>query len=413
MVDKRELETIESYISQIQDNKNVDVNLKAIERTLERCFDSKFHLTIIPSKSFTSEFFGMNIYPDTSTIDMIVKKIMNDDVKEKDVQEVWKECKEWFIEIDYKLLYNSQLATNPKEIVAVLLHEIGHTIYANTIVHRLYKVIRFKIIKSNYNLRKLCKNPKFYSLFNLAVLGACESKNFSYIDEKKEIDADRFVVKCGYGVHLDSFITKLIMVTGNANVSRTEHDEENDVAIMAEWSLNNISLLELRRNKLRKDLSTRSSIEKSPFVKKILLRIRDRIFGSKDVHTMEAMTAEYNTMQLYNSIISESFRDFVSGVGKLKKVKQSDLDVIRIEIDRIETLDDKYYVLDLIYDKLNVVNLGLEYYATGNGDRCSQSKDTLNVFRTTLEKYRETVLNMRIIDKQYGLFIKVPKGYEG
>ena len=413
MVDRKELETIESYISQIQDGKSVDVNLKAIERTLERCFGQKFHITIIPSKSFTTEFFGMNIYPDTYTIDRLVLKIMDDNIKEKDIQEVWKECKEWYIEIDHKLLYNTQLDANPKEVVSVLLHEIGHTIYANTIVHRMYKVIRFKIIKSSYNLRKLCKNPKFYGLFSLAVLSACESKNYSYIDEKKEIDADRFVVKCGYGESLDSFITKLIMTTGNDNVSRTEHDEENDISVMVEWSLNNIALLELRRSKLRKELVTRSSMEKSPYVKDILQRIKNKIFGEKEGTTMEAMTAEYNTMKLYNSIITESFKDFVSGAGKLKKVKQSDLDVIRIEIDRIETLDDKYYVLDLIYDKLNIVNLGLEYHATGNSERCSQSKETLKGFKDTLDKYRETVLNMKIVDRQYGLFIKVPKGYEG
>ena len=151
---------------------------------------------------------------------------------------------------------------------------------------------------------------------------------------------------------------------------------------------------------------------KVTMIKNIFKAIKNRFFGDETAGT--AIVAEQQLIMDYRKIMAqESFVEFVSNIGKLKKVKQSDLDIIRVEMDRIETLDDKYYVLDLIYDKLNVINLGLEYYANGNASRCSQSESTLKDYKKQLEEYRMKVLDMKIVDKQYGLFIKVPKGYEG
>jgi hypothetical protein len=70
-------------------------------------------------------------------------------------------------------------------------------------------------------------------------------------------------------------------------------------------------------------------------------------------------------------------------------------------------------VLDLIYDKLDLVNAALDYIEQGKTDKVNQSKSTLTNFKNQLEKLRQTVLNTQVKEKQYGVFIKYPKGYEG
>ena len=412
MINPKELKILEEYFAGIQNKKSVEPNIRGIERTLNRLFDATFHVTIIPSSHVKTVFFGMNIYPCTSTVDLLVDSLMSPKSKSKELEEIWKKCDEWFIEIDDKLIYDKTLDANPQEMVAVLLHEIGHTIYANSVPARLHKVVNYKILKSGYRIQELYKNPKFSKLFDIVVVSACESKNFSYIDTKKEVDADKFVVQAGYGQALDSFITKMIMASNNDLVNRTDKDVEGDIAVITEWSMKTLSMLEIRKEKLRKELEIQEKVTTSPYGKNIFKAIKNRFFGDETAGT--AIVAEQQLIMDYRKVMAqESFVDFVSNIGKLKKVKQSDLDVIRVEMDRIETLDDKYYVLDLIYDKLNVINLGLEYYANDNTSRCSQSESTLKDYKKQLEEYRMKVLDMKIVDKQYGLFIKVPKGYEG
>jgi hypothetical protein len=87
--------------------------------------------------------------------------------------------------------------------------------------------------------------------------------------------------------------------------------------------------------------------------------------------------------------------------------------MLAIEVDKIENNDDKIYVLDLIYDKLDLVNAALDFIDKGKPDKVSQSKQTLLGFKKELETMRAQVLNLQVKDKQYGVFIKYPKGYEG
>jgi hypothetical protein len=115
----------------------------------------------------------------------------------------------------------------------------------------------------------------------------------------------------------------------------------------------------------------------------------------------------------YHKILQESILDFFDSLGKVKKVNNSDIDILSIEVNKIENNDDKIYVLDLLYDKLDIINAALDYIDQGKTDKVSQSKQTLLSMKDRLEKLRQQILNMTIKDKQYGVFIKYPKGYEG
>ena len=148
----------------------------------------------------------------------------------------------------------------------------------------------------------------------------------------------------------------------------------------------------------------------SKFVRQVVTSIKVAIFGEGGDSYKELLTEQY-LVQEHRKIIQEGLNLF-DKYGKLKKISQSDIDIIEIEAGRIENEDDKIYVLDLIYDKLDLINAGLQLINEKKQDKVPVSKDKLLNFKSQLEKLRKQVLETPI-NKQYGLFIKYPVGYEG
>lgn len=401
---------IEKCFTEIKQKESVDSNLSRISTALNRMFDIKFNISIVENK--TNRFFGMSIYPTKNIIDSMVNSIINEKSSESIIVELWQKNKEWFLEIDSILLYDKNLNANPTEITAVLLHEIGHIVASNEIPMRINRIIRFKFTEMDYKLRRLCQNTKLQQLFNLVIVDACGDKNYHYVNLKSERIADKFVEKIGYSDELNNFITKLISTSGNSLVNKGDYDVENNIRIMVNWSLENISELEFRRNKLKQTLRTEILKNPSFFVKSIIDNIRLTFFGQDNNQVLESME-EMTLLNIKKKILTESVVTWFNDIGKIKKVSQSDIDIIGMEVDKITNTDDKIYCLDLIYEKLELIDTALSYLANNQADRVVQSKQTLITMKTQLEKMRERILALQIKEKQYGVFIKYPKGYEG
>ena len=144
------------------------------------------------------------------------------------------------------------------------------------------------------------------------------------------------------------------------------------------------------------------------------MNIKSQFFGKEEAQdNYKALVNEQYLIEGHRQYVKEGFLNLFDKYGKLKRLNQSDLDVLTIEISKIENEDDKIYVLDRIYDELDLINAGLDLLQTGSKDRVPVSKDTLMGFKTQLEKMRKQVLDIQIKPKNYGLFIKYPKGFEG
>ena len=411
----KDLLLLESYIEEIQLKENVKVNLNAINRLLQRLFDSKFTCSIIEHNPMSNdEFFGAYVYPSKDVINQIINSILEEGSKSVSVVELWKKCDEWTIEIDGALLYDNHLKASPAEVVAVLLHEIGHTVYANTIPQRLYKSIKMSTVKLTFRIKQICKIPKVSKIFQIPVLGACQSKNFRYVYDRPEMEADKLVVKMGYGEELNSFITKLVACSNNRIVNRTEKDVDYDVNTIVNWTVENISALEIRKTKLKQTLKTQADTTNSSMLKACYNDIMDE-FVRDDVENFELnlMKEAYFFERSCNSVVEEGLKEFFDKFGKVKKIKPMEIDVIRIEIQKIKKIDDKFFVLDEIYSILNRIDVALQYIEEGKSNKCAQSKETYLAFQKELFEMRDQVLNMEIPETQYGVFVKMPKGYEG
>ncbi len=419
--------SIEKCFFKIKNKENIDENTRQIEIILKRIFDMDFKLHI--TQNNTNEFFGMSVYPSESTMDKMIESILSKKSSSKELVELWKDNDTWYIEIDSILLYDMKLNANPSEIVAVMLHEIGHIVYSQTVPEKLNRILRYSVMKLNYQLKVLAANKKIRKLFNLAILETCNSKSFSFVsDKRRESIADKFVVKYGYGEALNSFITKLIASQGNSLVDKTESEKDNDVKIIVNWTINNIRELEFRKTELKHALKVEMLKTPSKVTRTTIQNIYTDFFGSvtdtyrmllSEQYTGESrdiyseMQAESNLYRTVERVLTEAKGSMFSNIGKVKKIKQSDIDILYAESERIDTNDDKIYLLDKLYAMLDTVNYSLELIDEGKGNKVAVSKQTLLNQREQLEKIRSNIINTKILDKSYGLWVRYPRGYEG
>jgi hypothetical protein len=401
---------LEECFRDIKMKHNIPASLERIQRIIKRNFDIDFTISIVDND--TNQFFGMSIYPSKNQIQMLIDNILNKKASSDVIVELWQKNKSWVLEMDSILIWDSRLNTNPAEMVAVLLHEIGHIVYSNTVPQRINKILRYKMMTASITVRKLIEWPKAQRLVQLVFIEACSSKNYRYVNLNTERVADTFVTKMGYGENLDEFINKLIASQGNSLVNRTDSQLDRDVTAAVNWTFTNIGDLEFRKTGIRVALQAELLKSPSRFVKEVVYDIKKVFFNEDSDQYATAVTEQYLVSE-FNTIVKEGLLSIFDKNGKVKKINQSDVDILVVEASKIENEDDKIYVLDLVYDKLNTINAALDMIQNGNKDKVIVSKDTLMAFKSQLEKIRLMALETPIRPKQYGVFMKYPKGYEG
>lgn len=317
---------LEQLFGNLKSRQDVEESLRNIERVLQRKYDLQFNVTLVDNKS--NQFFGMSIYPSRNLVDTLVDEILNKKSKSDAIEQLWAQNKKWYLEIDSLLLHDPTLNTNPAEMVAVLLHEIGHIVFSNSVPARINKVLRYELMKLSFNMKKLVKWKKSQALFSLVFAEACGSKSFSL---RRELDADKYVVKMGYGSNIADFIEKLLLANGNSMVDRTERELEKDVRSITTWTLENIGELEYRKTKLRSMLQTEILKNPSVYVRNMVFNIKTKFFGGNDVNSYKEIVAEQYLIREHQTIVREGLLDLFDKYGKLKKIKQSDIDIIEVE----------------------------------------------------------------------------------
>jgi hypothetical protein len=354
---------------------------------------------------------------------------MSPSVISREIGEDWKSITDWVIDIDSTILYDMKLNANPSEILAVLLHEIGHVVYSDEVPQRVFKIVRYQTSKLNYNVKQmLSKVPVVRRVFNISLLDSCAITSYDRTDMGKEKAADMFAVKMGYGASLNSFIDKVLIRYGNANINKSEKEKEADVKSVTTWAVVNINELEFRKTGLKNALKVELMKNPSVFIKTEINTLYKSLFGGfgdqvrktlsesyydEPVDKLAEAMAEESLSKSINKVLTESITDLFDNFGKVKKVNQIDIDILEVEKDKIENHNDKIYLLDRIYFQLDLVNLSLDMINMGKEKKVSQSKLTLTRMKDQLERLRGEVIATRVVDKEYGVFIKYPKGYQG
>lgn len=440
-VKSEDFKYIEECIARIKNHDDVEDNLTRIERALYRAFELNFKVSI--ARNDVNDFFAVNVFPGMAYIhrfpDLMAKTLIERlDPEEKlddsaIIAEEWASCQMWFVELDHTMLYSNTVSYSPADIMSAILYEIARIVYTDTVPRLVFDRFRYAVNDTNRLVRALFQNTKIQMLMDLAIVECCQSKMFSKISD----DANNtctpmcaLLTSMGYLDDYNRLVTKFISDGKTTElVYKTHVDVSKDIKVIFIWIINMIKELEFNKKRLRDAIESERLRASSDVVKTILNAINSEFFegvtdsyrlllseqwNATPVDKYAGLVAFENLVKSCKRIMTEATSSVFDKNGKLKKISQLDIDIIAVDVDRIETHDDKIYVLDKIYDKLQICEAGLDYIESGDSNKkVNQSKQTLLSMKKQLEDLRRMTLATRIIEKEYGVFIKYPKGYEG
>ena len=441
MLPNRAIELIENTFSDYMIGK---INEKAFLSKLETALDNlpfnsekSFSVNISKNKSMGKDFFGFNVFPEIDKLEDICNKIANDDVKFKDIVKRWRSIKEWEIVIDSLVFDRSFIAFNPKELTAMLLHEIGHVTQSDEPIEQFYRAY----LESKSRLKNADKVSKkvLYILYTIPLAVACTSRR--WVNDKNEIkleiSADKSLIETGYAEHLINAFDKIIKASGSIN--RSEDMNYREIESNVEWANMNIIDVIKRRDKLKDSLYYKAIQTNSGYIQALCTRIlnflgvrmRERYTGAvaescmlneliNGEITLETHVPFYDIKkfgQIEARIIREQNALEVANEAFFNKRKNSkvnipDLDRIFVAIDDIQNNYDKVYVLDLIYEQIEKLN-DFEEAISMDETKSKKWAPKIEEMRQRLATLRKTVLSKNIAKKEYKVFVKYPEGYEG
>lgn len=444
MLSDRAIELIETTFSDYMIGKiNEKTFLNKLTTALDNLpFNSKkeFNVSMDKAKGMRREFFGFNVFPSIDKLEVTCSMIANEDAKFTDIVKRWRSIDSWEIVIDSMLFDRTFIAFNPKELTAMLLHEIGHVTQSDEPIEQFYRA--YLEAKSRMKAADKISKRALYMLYTIPLAVACTSRR--WVNDKNElnleISADKSLIETGYADCLVSAFDKIIKAAGSIDV--TSNMNYKKIESNVEWANSNIVDVVKRRDKLKDALYYKAIQSNSGYIQALCtqildtlgVRMRERYTGYvaescmlpeliEGKITLEQYVPVFDN-KIYGAIEAKIIRDQSRYViateaffNKRKNAKvdlpdEYDLDRIFVAIDDIQNNYDKVYVLDMIYENIEKLN-NFEEAIAMDEYKAKKWAPKIQELRTRLDTLRKTVLNKNIAKKEYKVFVKVPEGYEG
>lgn len=403
---------IEEAFSKLKTNENDVSPLLTISGVLKELTGKTFNITVYKPNSTRDECSIMTVYPDEKTMDNIISSVVNTQ-SDPQILSIWNRTLLWNVEIDARVLYSAMNFT-PQELTALLLHEVGHTVYSNSVPVRIATVIKLTYVKSDVVTRNLFKNNFLSKILCFPIIYACNSDK-SKASLRTELAADRYAVAAGYGDALRSAIDKVIIYAG------TDTNINDDIEELMGFSIDTITALQKRQTILaRQNLGMMMKNVASPFCKKYISKITTAFSGNPNSSMTESVFNRRLSDQIDKIVKESTDKDALycegvfNRVHKLKRIDPMDIDYIALQIEDIKSNDDKVMIVSYIYNKIDII----DYYISLIDSKSPRyivphSKESLLSMREKLNQYRLAAMNKKLIPVQYGLVIQYPEGYEG
>lgn len=406
--------------------------------------NKRFTVTIIDGKN---EFLGLCCYPDMSQYSSVLQNSIADSSQPSQYNkmcELWfSEIRDWHIEIDKNCFDRRLINFTEKELTAMLLHELSHVVYSDRTVEKLYRA--YKLNRQSLKHRGLNAAPVDIVLGVLYLIPgtiACGLHKASVCRDglREEYICDKVFGIRDYQEHLVTAMDKIIMKFGTTSAYDTTGANEKKIDASVKWCNFNAEHMVFRRDSLKRDLVNMASGTRSRYSKNVILFVINKLgIGFKDRYTGDMVAAEsvieivgtdelplsgfslkYDIVDkpkelaaLELAIKTSSQQTAMEGVGsKIRKLPSGyDMDMIEVEIDRVEDHQDRIYVLDLIYARVDQINEFIDFYGE-NSQEVKRNKAKIDKYRKQLDAMRIRLLSKHNIDKSYRVFIHNPPGYD-
>ena len=203
-----------------RDKKLLSLALSDIQSELNRFFTDSKCMEVIYTENVDKMFFGMTVMP------YIESKKIYDYVDGTNPTRIDK----YYLELDSKL-FGAWLNLTNREILACLLHEIGHLVNDSSGIHKL----RMNIM--NYSCShgplRTTENTNYKEILSFGIKDSLRKMDSIFDKKDDELVADEFVVSYGYGNDLESALTKIVRATGYSNKGLMI-----DKLMVMSWTLN-------------------------------------------------------------------------------------------------------------------------------------------------------------------------------
>ena len=330
----------------------------------------------------------------------------------------------WFVEIDKRILSGaSNLSFTSKELTALLLHEVGHIVYSNSIPQRISRVMRLEYARANIGTKQLLKDKIFSQILSIPILSACMYDNYRTKDNiKEELKADVFAVKMGYGDELDSALNKLIgtSTAKPANQVNVKSDKVySDMRSVTKYSIQTIENLKERKKSIAKSNFKKLLMDSpSKYLSDAIGKVQNLLVNSSIKEMPDDMKME-RVADRMDDIIEAFYESTYMTEGffgkkKLDKIDPKIPDMIKIQIDGLKSNDERALLVSYIHDKISMIDYYLEIIETGNKKyEVYNTKEELIRMRTKLEGYLKAVMEKKIPEFSYRFYVQYPEGFEG
>jgi hypothetical protein len=342
-----------------------------IERELNKFFKDSKCTKVIFTKNTDKLFFGMSVYCSISS-DM-ADDIVNSDRPIR--------IERYYVEIDSKLL---DIGLNSRELVAFLLHEVGHVVNDSTPTEEVRKAID-KYMAEYGAVLDLNKSRDLNYLFRFAIADTIRKSTSIFNRKDEEILADEFVFRCGYGPELESGFRKLRGSALNIN-----SDVDNKFITLM-WALRIYTDIGVHRLGAIKVLNRVIQLSGSEIEKK---EATDVVKHLKAVNANSlAETACFHENE--KGLIARIRRGGLKGI-------EEDLYEYNMRIRNVETEDEAIVLMRQLNTRMSVLD---DYLYNSEGLDPSERKrwekvlDKYDILRNELAK--KTVYN----SKQYGIWL--------
>ena len=391
---------------------------KIIKDSLDECFGLNFTIDIVEVTKPDAPIFVMAVYPEMSTIDKIVNELMKDSKdKTKTIENLWKQNKNWTIEIDDRILYKNFIDFKDRELTAMVLHEVGHVVCSNSIINRINVILQYEIAKTSMSNKFLLKNKIFRKVLSFPILNACIFGGKDKSSIKDEIKADEFTKKMGYSNDLLSALNKILKSNSyNKNNTATSDKSMTDTAKFAISSIDD--LRERRTNLAKKNLFALRENCVSPYLESAITDFYNTFFED---HIDSSVNSEKKLLfmeSMMDKIVDEGYTTefFLFKGKKLKRIDPAEIDYIEINIPEIKNESDKMMLISYLYYKLDTV----QYYKSILEDKELSKKyivphtyEQLVSIEKRLYLLRDTIIKFKIPEKSNQILVAWPEGYEG
>ena len=419
---KERFEAIDHAFARLLEKSSDKGPLTAIETNLRATFHKNISVDVIPHKD-EDDLFLMSVYPDEDTVNEVVRAIV-DEGSDGAIRKIWNGADKWFVEIDKRILSGaSDLEFNSKELTALLLHEVGHIVYSNSIPQRISRIMRMEYARANIGTKQLLKDKVFSQILSIPILSACLYDNYRTKDKiKEELKADVFAIKMGYGDELESALNKLISTSTARPANQVNVDSGkvySDMRSITKYSIETIENLKERKKSIAKSNFKKLLMDSpSKYLSDAIGRVQDLLVKSSVDAIPDDMKME-RVADRMDGIVDAFFEstymtEGLLGKKKLQKIDPKIPDMIKIQIDGLKSNDERALLVSYIHDKISMVDYYLEILETGNPKyEIYNTKEELVRMKNKLEDYLKAVMEKKIPEFSYRFYVQYPEGFEG